>query len=187
MEQIVCIIIFIGTTENYFDVFVLPLLALKLSLKEEEILLLISAEAEMSYKSQTLHRNNADKQSEAIEIVLCKLPSHLKSKQNYTGYKEILNLSYCLAEAFPEVCLLMIVYLVINLKPCSLRGLSRNLIFFSENVIILHLVTCKLMKEATEGGGGECKTSSGKVLRKSWRINEEINNVIKNSFQMILL
>lgn len=44
-----------------FDVFVLPLLALKLSLKEEEILLLISAEAEMSYKSQTLHRNNADK------------------------------------------------------------------------------------------------------------------------------
>lgn len=38
------------------------------------------------------------------------------------------------------------------------------------------------MKEATEGGGGECKTSSGKVLRKSWRINEEINNVIKNSF-----
>lgn len=119
MEQIVCIIIFIGTTENYFDVFVLPLLALKLSLKEEEILLLISAEAEMSYKSQTLHRNNADKQSEAIEIVLCKLPSHLKSKQNYTGYKEILNLSYCLAEAFPEVCLLMIVYLVINLKPCS--------------------------------------------------------------------
>lgn len=61
MEQIVCIIIFIGTTENYFDVFVLPLLALQLSLKEEKILLLISAEAEMSYKSQTLHRNNADK------------------------------------------------------------------------------------------------------------------------------
>lgn len=52
MEQITCIIIFIGATENYFDVFVLPLLALHLSLKEEEVLLLISAEAEMSYKSQ---------------------------------------------------------------------------------------------------------------------------------------
>lgn len=79
-EEIVHIIIFIGTTENYFYVFVLPLLALLLLIKEVTgNLPLISVGAEKRYESQIPHRNNADGQSKAIELVLYKLPYHLKS------------------------------------------------------------------------------------------------------------
>lgn len=126
--------------------------------------------------SQILHRNNADGQSKAIEIVLYRLPYYLKSKWNYTSYKKILNLSYCLDENLPKLYCLTNDSIISHkfqtllsdkLSAQTQRTQQEFKIFLK---IVSHCICClvtwwkKLQKEKKKK---KYKTSLGKVLRMS--------------------